>query len=59
MVVSPSMFSVWQVPSPKEITDEQLQSILQSGDPTQFRVPLSLGEPHIEKDNSQKSPDGH
>lgn len=39
------------MPSPKDITDEQLLVLLESGDPTQYRVPLSLGEPHTEKDN--------
>ena len=42
-----------QVPSPKDISDDQLQSIVQSGDATHYRVPLSLGEPHVEKDNSK------
>ena len=40
-----------QIPSPKAITDEQLAALLESGDATQYRVPLSLGEPHTEKDN--------
>ena len=40
-----------QIPSPKDISDEQLQTLLQSGDAINYRVPLSLGEPHTEKDN--------
>ena len=40
----------FQVPSPKDITDEQLTSLLESGDAAQFRVPLSLGEAHTESD---------
>lgn len=42
-----------QVPTPREISDDDLQQLIQSGDATQFRVPLSLGEPHTEKDNGQ------
>ena len=40
-----------QVPIPRDISDAELQQLVQSGDATQFRVPLSLGEPHTEKDN--------
>lgn len=40
-----------QIPSPKDITDEQLAALLESGDATHYRVPLSLGELHTEKDN--------
>lgn len=43
-----------EIPSPKDISDEQLQTLLQSGDATNYRVPLSLGEPHTEKDNAGK-----
>ena len=39
-----------QVPSPKDISDDQLQSIVQSGDATHYRVPLSLGEPHARRE---------
>ena len=42
-----------QVPTPREISDDELQKLMQSGDATQFRVPISLGEPHTEKDNGQ------
>ncbi len=44
------MFVV-QVPSPKEITDEQLVAMLESGDATHYRVPISLGVPHNIHDN--------
>jgi HSP20 family molecular chaperone IbpA len=44
-----------EIPSPQPITDEQLLALLESGDPTNYRVPLSLGEPHTEKDNSGSS----
>ena len=40
------------MPAPKDITDKQLQDILESGDATNYRIPLSLGEPHDEMDNS-------
>lgn len=40
-----------QVPAPRDISDEEIQQLVQTGDATQFRVPLSLGEPHTEKDN--------
>ena len=40
-----------QVPSPREVSDEEVQELVKSGDGTKFRVPLSLGEPHTEKDN--------
>lgn len=40
-----------KIPAPKEVSDEELVEILQSVDPTQYRVPMSLGEPHVELDN--------
>lgn len=40
-----------KIPPAKEITDEKLVEILESVDPTQYRVPMSLGEPHVEVDN--------
>ena len=48
--------SLLQVPSPRDISDEELQQLVQSGDGTKFRVPLSLGEPHTEKDNGKTLP---
>ncbi len=42
-----------QVPSPKEISDDQLATMLESGDASQYRVPISLGEPHTVHDNSE------
>ncbi|ESN96628.1 hypothetical protein HELRODRAFT_67815, partial [Helobdella robusta] len=39
------------IPRPKDITDEEIVTLLASDDPTTFRVPLSLGEPHLETDN--------
>lgn len=40
-----------KIPAPKEVSDQELVDILQSVDPTQYRVPMSLGEPHVELDN--------
>lgn len=42
------------IPSPKEITDQELVQLLESEDPSRFRVPMSLGEPHAEIDKSGK-----
>ncbi|XP_078348783.1 PIH1 domain-containing protein 1-like isoform X2 [Oculina patagonica] len=40
-----------KVPAAKEVSEEELAKILHSVDPTQYRVPMSLGEPHVELDN--------
>lgn len=40
------------VPLPPELSREELVELLQSEDPSGFRVPMSLGEPHAEVDNS-------
>ena len=40
-----------KIPAPKEISDMELVNILESVDATQYRVPMSLGEPHVELDN--------
>ncbi|XP_033932734.1 PIH1 domain-containing protein 1-like [Pseudochaenichthys georgianus] len=40
------------VPLPPEISRDELGDLLQSEDPSGFRVPMSLGEPHTETDNS-------
>ncbi|XP_013387848.1 PIH1 domain-containing protein 1-like [Lingula anatina] len=42
------------LPKPKDITEEDLIKVLESEDPTAFRVPMSLGEPHAEIDKSGK-----
>jgi len=45
------MFAVWhQVPAPKDISDEELLKLLETEDPSGFRIPMSLGEPHAELD---------
>ena len=40
-----------KVPAAKDVSDEELVKVLQSVDPTQYRVPMSLGQPHVEVDN--------
>lgn len=42
------------VPPPPELSREELVQLLQSEDPSGYRVPMSLGEPHAEIDNSKK-----
>ncbi|XP_071759560.1 PIH1 domain-containing protein 1 [Centroberyx gerrardi] len=42
------------VPPPPELSKEALVELLQSEDPTGYRVPMSLGEPHTEIDNSSQ-----
>ncbi|XP_041093491.1 PIH1 domain-containing protein 1 [Polyodon spathula] len=41
-----------QIPPPPDISEAELVELLQSEDPSGFRVPMSLGEPHAEIDNS-------
>lgn len=48
-----------KVPVPKDVSDQELAEILQSVDPTQYRVPMSLGEPHAEVDNKGQGLEGH
>lgn len=40
------------VPQPPELSRDELVELLQSEDPSGYRVPMSLGEPHTEMDNS-------
>ncbi|XP_062422270.1 PIH1 domain-containing protein 1 isoform X2 [Pungitius pungitius] len=40
------------VPLPPEISREELVQLLQSEDPSGYRVPMSIGEPHTEIDNN-------
>lgn len=41
-----------ELPEPKEISDAELIKILESDDPSSYKVPLSLGLPHDEVDKS-------
>ena len=43
-----------ELPAPPDISDEELIKITESQDPSRFRVPISLGEPHAEVDHSGK-----
>ncbi|XP_017294082.1 PIH1 domain-containing protein 1 [Kryptolebias marmoratus] len=43
------------VPPPPELTRDELVQLLQSEDPSGYRVPMSLGEPHTEIDNNCQS----
>uniref|UniRef100_A0A3P8ZS60 PIH1 domain-containing protein 1 n=1 Tax=Esox lucius TaxID=8010 RepID=A0A3P8ZS60_ESOLU len=40
------------VPTPPQLSREKLVELLESEDPSGYRVPMSLGEPHTEVDNS-------
>ncbi|KAK2153126.1 hypothetical protein LSH36_306g03003 [Paralvinella palmiformis] len=42
------------LPQPDNISDEELLKILDSDDPSGFRVPMSIGEPHAEVDKGGK-----
>ncbi|XP_073350410.1 PIH1 domain-containing protein 1 isoform X1 [Pagrus major] len=42
------------VPPPPELSRDELVELLQSEDPSGFRVPMSLGEPHTEIDNNSQ-----
>lgn len=42
------------VPPPPPLSQEALVKLLDSEDPTSYRVPMSLGEPHTEVDNSKR-----
>ncbi|KAK5885568.1 hypothetical protein CesoFtcFv8_019267 [Champsocephalus esox] len=43
------------VPLPPEISRDELGDLLQAEDPSGFRVPMSLGEPHTETDNNSQA----
>ncbi|KAM7386043.1 hypothetical protein PAMA_008928 [Pampus argenteus] len=42
------------VPPPPELSRDELIKLLQSEDPSGYRVPMSLGEPHTEIDNNSQ-----
>ena len=39
-----------RIPPPEDITDDELISILNSEEPSNFKVPMSIGHGHEEKD---------
>ncbi|XP_072549502.1 PIH1 domain-containing protein 1 [Salminus brasiliensis] len=43
------------VPPPPHLSQDALVELLESDDPTGYKVPMSLGEAHTEMDNSSKS----
>lgn len=43
------------VPEPKELSEDDLLQLLASEEPTGYRVPMSLGEPHEELDKTGKA----
>ena len=49
-----NILSSSELPAPKEISDAELQQLLEDPDATQFKVPLALGDPHAETDKSGK-----
>ena len=49
-----NILSSFELPAPKEISDAELQQLLEDPDATQFKVPLALGDPHAETDKSGK-----
>ena len=42
----------FQLPNAQDISDEELLRLVESDDPSGYRVPMSLGEPHAEIDKS-------
>lgn len=42
------------VPDPNDLSDDELIKLLESEDPTGYRIPMSIGEPHAEIDKSGK-----
>ncbi|XP_076852455.1 PIH1 domain-containing protein 1 isoform X3 [Brachyhypopomus gauderio] len=44
-----------EVPPPPPLSEEKLVELLDSDDPTEYKVPMSLGEAHAEMDNSSNS----
>ncbi|KPP56887.1 PIH1 domain-containing protein 1-like [Scleropages formosus] len=42
------------IPPPPHLSKQELLDLLQSDDPTGYKVPMSLGEPHAELDNNSQ-----
>ncbi|XP_065072707.1 PIH1 domain-containing protein 1 [Ochlerotatus camptorhynchus] len=42
------------IPAPDDITDDQLMAILNDGTPSSFKIPMSITQPRIMKDNSDR-----
>lgn len=41
-----------EIPAPREITDEELIEVLESENPSSYRMPMSISDPHTETDKS-------
>nr|ACO51970.1 PIH1 domain-containing protein 1 [Aquarana catesbeiana] len=41
-----------QIPAAPDLSEQELVTILESDDPSGYRVPMSIGGPHVEVDNS-------
>ncbi|XP_055918885.1 PIH1 domain-containing protein 1 [Eupeodes corollae] len=41
-----------EIPPPEDITEEELTGILQTDEPSSYRIPMSISEPRITKDKS-------
>ena len=39
---------------PKDLNEDEVRKIVESEDPTQFRIPMAIGEAHKEKENTGK-----
>uniref|UniRef100_A0A1B0AEP0 PIH1 domain-containing protein 1 n=1 Tax=Glossina pallidipes TaxID=7398 RepID=A0A1B0AEP0_GLOPL len=46
-----------EIPAPEDVTEDQLTAILNSDEPSSFRIPMSISEPRITKDKSDKPVD--
>uniref|UniRef100_A0A1A9VMF6 PIH1 domain-containing protein 1 n=1 Tax=Glossina austeni TaxID=7395 RepID=A0A1A9VMF6_GLOAU len=46
-----------EIPAPDDVTEDQLTAILNSDEPSSFRIPMSISEPRITKDKSDKPVD--
>ncbi len=40
-----------QIPSPPDMTDEEVLAAVSTGDSSNYSVPMSIGEPHAELDH--------
>ena len=40
------------MPAPKDLSDDDLLRLLESEDQSGYRIPMSIGEGHVEVDNS-------
>lgn len=43
------------IPSPPDLTNQELECLIESENASTFRIPMSLGEPHAEVDKGKLS----